>query len=53
MTDEIESLEAFHQQLNKDLTTQPQSSLIARSGDLVRQLKDLHNKPAASKFTLP
>lgn len=36
MTDEIESLEAFHQQLNKDLTNQAQSSLIAKSADLVR-----------------
>jgi tripartite motif-containing protein 37 len=27
--------------------------LITKSGDLVKQLKDIHNKPAASKFTLP
>jgi tripartite motif-containing protein 37 len=55
MSDEIESLEVFHSQLNKDLTSQPQSTLIAKSADLIRQLREIHNKPAttSSKLSLP
>ena len=53
MTDEIESLESFHAQLTKDLQSQPQSALIAKSQDLVNQLKEIHNKPATSKFSIP
>jgi tripartite motif-containing protein 37 len=35
------------------MTSQPQSALIAKSEQIVRQLREINNKPAASKFTLP
>jgi len=36
MQDEIEQLEQFHSKLNLELTKMPKSSLIKKSGDLIR-----------------
>lgn len=36
MQDEIEQLEEFHQKLNLELTKMPKTSLIKKSGDLIR-----------------
>lgn len=44
MQDEIEQLEEFHNKLNQELTKMPKSSLIKKSGDLIRQLKEIHTK---------
>jgi len=44
MQDEIEQLEEFHTKLNVELTKMPKSSLIKKSGDLIRQLKEIHSK---------
>ena len=44
MQDEIEQLEEFHGKLNNELTKMPKTSLIKKSNDLIRQLKDIHTK---------
>jgi hypothetical protein len=44
MQDEIEQLEEFHAKLNHELTKMPKSSLIRKSNDLIRQLKEIHSK---------
>jgi len=44
MQDEIEQLEEFHNKLNLELTKMPKTSLIKKSGDLIRQLKEIHTK---------
>ena len=44
MQDEIEQLDEFHLKLNNQLTKMPKSTLIKKSGDLIRQLKETHNK---------
>ena len=44
MQDEIEQLDEFHNKLNGELTKTPKSSLIKKSGDLIRQLKEIHTK---------
>lgn len=33
----------------RDLIQHPQSTLISKSAELIKQLRDIHNKPAASK----
>ena len=35
------------------MTSQGQSSLIKKSGELIKKLREIHNKPAASKFSVP
>lgn len=44
MQDEIEQLEEFHDKLNQELSKMPKTSLIKKSGDLIRQLKEIHTK---------
>lgn len=44
MQDEIEQLEEFHTKLHVELTKMPKTSLIKKSGDLIRQLKEIHTK---------
>lgn len=44
MQDEIEQLEEFHEKLNVELSKMPKTSLIKKSGDLIRQLKEIHTK---------
>ena len=44
MQDEIGQLEEFHAKLNHELSKMPKSSLIKKSNDLIRQLKEIHSK---------
>lgn len=44
MQDEIGQLEEFHAKLNQELSKMPKSSLIKKSNDLIRQLKEIHSK---------
>jgi len=44
MQDEIEQLDSFHKKLELELQKMPKSSLIKKSGDLIRQLKETHMK---------
>jgi tripartite motif-containing protein 37 len=44
MQDEIEQLDEFHEKLNMELSKMPKTSLIKKSGDLIRQLKEIHTK---------
>ena len=48
MQTEIEQLEEFHNKLNQELFHEPQSKLIKKSADLVKQLKEIHQKPAST-----
>ena len=44
MEDEIEQLDEFHNKLNVELTKMPKSSLIKKSKDLIKQLKEIRTK---------
>ena len=45
MTAEIEYLDSFHLSLNNDLTQEPQSKMIKKSSELVKQLKEVYQRP--------
>jgi len=37
-------LDTFHERLNHELTKMPKTQLIKKSGDLIKQLKEIHHK---------
>lgn len=45
VSQEIEYLESMHVEVKRQLTTSARSSFIAKTSDLVKMLKELHEKP--------
>lgn len=45
LNDEIEFLESMQSELNSQLTQSAKSHLIGKSGDLIKMLKEINNKP--------
>jgi len=45
ITDEIEFLESMQSEINRQLLHSPKSSLIAKSYDLIKMLKEINSKP--------
>jgi len=45
ITDEIEFLESMQSEINRQLLQSPKSSLISKSYDLIKMMKEINNKP--------